>query len=300
MHNELAAGAGSLARRYLHAVVTADTAAAAAIVAEAGRRELGLAQLYLDVLAPALESVGRLWAAGRLTAAQEHLATEITLDQMARARQRFRPSEHLGRSAMVAAIEGEQHVVGARMVADLLEEAGWAVDFVGPNTPTADLIALIRERRSVDLLVVSVTIEDHLVALGPLCEGLRTLPSSPKLVVGGRAARTEPGLAAARGADYVAADAVDAVQAAHRLVLVPAGRNPPLERLLLALGRQIQALRTRRGWSQQTLAATAGLDRTYISAVERGKQNLTLGSLLSLAEALDAPITEILAATAQP
>jgi transcriptional regulator with XRE-family HTH domain len=43
------------------------------------------------------------------------------------------------------------------------------------------------------------------------------------------------------------------------------------------------------------LAAEAGLDRTYISAVERGRQNLTVGALLSLAQALDAPIADLLA-----
>jgi transcriptional regulator with XRE-family HTH domain len=53
-------------------------------------------------------------------------------------------------------------------------------------------------------------------------------------------------------------------------------------------------LRTARGWSQQALAAEAGLDRTYISAVERGRQNLTVGALLSLAQALDTPIADLL------
>ena len=286
---------GSFARRFLDAAVSGDALSAATVVAEAARGERGLAGVYQDVFTPALERVGLLWASGRLTVAQEHLATQITLDQMARVRQTARPSRTTGLSAVVAAIEGEQHWVGARMVADLVEEAGWSVDFLGPNTPVADLVSHVAGHRPVHLVVVSVTMDTCLPALGPLTQGLRALPSPPKIVVGGLAAENQPALAIELGADNVAADAADVVSAARRLVPRISRPNPPLERLLLVVGRNVQALRTGRGWSQQALAAEAGLDRTYISAVERGRQNLTVGALLSLAQALDAPIADLLA-----
>jgi methylmalonyl-CoA mutase cobalamin-binding subunit/DNA-binding XRE family transcriptional regulator len=227
--------------------------------------------------------------------AQEHLATQITFDQMARLRHVARPSQQVGLSAVVTAIEGEQHCVGARMVADLLEQAGWSVDFLGPNTPIGDIVAHLTARRSVDLVVVSVTMDEHLSALGPLTTALRALPSPPKIVVGGLAARNQPERATDLGADEVAAVAVDTLAAARRLAPKAGRPNPPLDQVLHAVGRNILALRTRRGWSQQQLAGAASLDRTYVSAVERGRQNLTVGALLSLAQALDAPVTDLLA-----
>jgi transcriptional regulator with XRE-family HTH domain len=42
------------------------------------------------------------------------------------------------------------------------------------------------------------------------------------------------------------------------------------------------------------LAQAADLDRTYISAVEHGKQNLTLAAVMRLAEALDVPFEQLL------
>ena len=122
---------GLLARRFFEATVSGDARSAASVVADAMRGETSLAALYREVFAPALDRVGQLWAAGRLTVAQEHLATQITLDQMARVRQAARPARKTGLAAVVAAVEGEQHWMGARMVADLLEEAGWSVDFLG-------------------------------------------------------------------------------------------------------------------------------------------------------------------------
>jgi transcriptional regulator with XRE-family HTH domain len=54
-------------------------------------------------------------------------------------------------------------------------------------------------------------------------------------------------------------------------------------------------LRAARGWTQQDLAQAAGLDRTYISGVEHGKQNPTIGALLRLATALGAPLDRLVA-----
>jgi len=60
------------------------------------------------------------------------------------------------------------------------------------------------------------------------------------------------------------------------------------------VGSRIQQTRKSKGWSQKELGDSAGLDRTYISAVEHGKQNLTLGALKRLADALDVSIEALI------
>jgi transcriptional regulator with XRE-family HTH domain len=59
------------------------------------------------------------------------------------------------------------------------------------------------------------------------------------------------------------------------------------------LGRRVQELRSGKGWTQQQLAESAGFDRTYISGLEHGKQNPTLGALLRLARALEVPLDRL-------
>ena len=49
-------------------------------------------------------------------------------------------------------------------------------------------------------------------------------------------------------------------------------------------------------WSQEELAFEAGLDRTYISQVERGKRNMTIVVLARLATALDTTPERLIAA----
>ena len=52
------------------------------------------------------------------------------------------------------------------------------------------------------------------------------------------------------------------------------------------IGRMIRLLRESEGLSQEKLAARAGLTYQYLSAVENGKENFTVGILESIANAL--------------
>ena len=65
---------------------------------------------------------------------------------------------------------------------------------------------------------------------------------------------------------------------------------------LEALGVAVRRLRTRRGLSQEDLSAAAGLDRTYVSGIERGVRNPTVASLLKLCEVLGTTPAKLLRA----
>lgn len=58
-------------------------------------------------------------------------------------------------------------------------------------------------------------------------------------------------------------------------------------------GAEVRRLRLARGLSQEALAAAAGLDRTFISMVERSVRRPTLDSAQRIAEALELPLSEI-------
>jgi transcriptional regulator with XRE-family HTH domain len=58
------------------------------------------------------------------------------------------------------------------------------------------------------------------------------------------------------------------------------------------VARNLRRLRVKRGLSQEALAADAGIDRTYVSRLERGLENPTVAMLEQLADALSATIVE--------
>jgi transcriptional regulator with XRE-family HTH domain len=51
-------------------------------------------------------------------------------------------------------------------------------------------------------------------------------------------------------------------------------------------GERLRSTRRQRGWSQEFLGAQAGLDRSYVSSVERGEHNPSLETVVRLAHAL--------------
>ena len=64
-------------------------------------------------------------------------------------------------------------------------------------------------------------------------------------------------------------------------------RHPTPRRRRQAFGRRLRALRRERDWSQETLAAAAGLHRTYVGGIERGERNCALDNIYRLADALE-------------
>lgn len=56
--------------------------------------------------------------------------------------------------------------------------------------------------------------------------------------------------------------------------------------VLVELGRVIRRTRKDLGISQEQLAFAADLDRSYVGGVERGEHNLTVMTLVKLADAL--------------
>lgn len=60
------------------------------------------------------------------------------------------------------------------------------------------------------------------------------------------------------------------------------------------LADNVKRLRKARGWSQEALAGEAGLDRTYISGIERKVKNPTITVVERIATALQCGLGELL------
>lgn len=63
---------------------------------------------------------------------------------------------------------------------------------------------------------------------------------------------------------------------------------------LVALGEAIRAVRVQSGISQELLALSAGLDRSYMGGIERGEHNVAVINLVKIAAALDVKPSELL------
>ena len=64
--------------------------------------------------------------------------------------------------------------------------------------------------------------------------------------------------------------------------------------LLVKLGKRIQGLRKKKGWTQTNMAAYLDMNRGHISDIERGKREVGIITLQIIAAGLDTTMAKLL------
>lgn len=174
-----------LREAFTDALVRGDAVAAELTVRDA--IDAGVDEPSIDdqVVAPALRRIGDMWERGELTVADEHLATHISLRVLALQRETFRVQRRrAAQRVMLAAVEGEQHVVGLEMAGGLLANAGYDVRLLGPDVPCESLGAIVRRHRP-DVFGFTVTMHWSGELLALAIDEVRRASPSLCVVVGG-------------------------------------------------------------------------------------------------------------------
>ncbi|HSG82294.1 MAG TPA: cobalamin-dependent protein [Gemmatimonadota bacterium] len=101
---------------------------------------MGSADLIDGVLAPLLQRIGELWSHGRLSPANEHMASPIVVRILSDVIHAAEPSGTAPRM-VVATPAGQLHEFGALFVAATAASAGWSVTYLGRDLPGEDIAA---------------------------------------------------------------------------------------------------------------------------------------------------------------
>ncbi len=286
--------------KFVEAVLERDGYKASNVIDSALELGLSAGDIYVNILSESQVCIGKMYHEGKVSTALEHFATETALGQMIKVSNAFPVNKRNGYRAVVACVEGNMHSFGARIVADFMRLDGWEVEFLGSDTLTSDLIQFITDG-DINLLALSVSLDDQIPHVESVMKSFAEMPDPPMLMLGG-------GCPSIKTLDkhtcfrsdtvkiIVGSDPIEAMIGARVVcgITDTDGRLASLEDYLIVIGDQIQKLRKGKSWSQATLAASCGLDRTYISAVEHGKQNLTIGAAVKLADALDTSLVHLL------
>jgi methanogenic corrinoid protein MtbC1 len=180
--------AAALQRAYADALLAGDPRAAEAVIRDAIDAGLDEATIDDHVIGPSLVIVGDLWADGELSVVEEHLATSISRRVITLQREAFRVArQRSSERVLMAAAQGEQHVIGLEMAANLILRAGYDVRLLGDDVPVAELPRALQRHRPAVVGLSTASVITTANALAAI-DIVREVGAGAGIVVGGRGA----------------------------------------------------------------------------------------------------------------
>ncbi|MEO9649717.1 MAG: cobalamin-dependent protein [Roseobacter sp.] len=196
-------------RDFCYALVSDDQTTAAAIISELRADGVRPEDIYLKQLAVAARVLGDMWVSDEMTFSQVTVGTGRMLAIMRSLRHLFEPtSPREDKSAIFAAVPGEDHTLGVRMAADIFRKDGWEIALkVGLDHD--QLVAEI-EQAPAGIVGLSISGEHSIKALSRLVVALHiSCPRSILAVSGPNVEEVRP-ILTLMGLDVIAATVEDA------------------------------------------------------------------------------------------
>lgn len=135
-----------------------------------------------EVVVPVLRAVGERWAAGELTIAQEHFATNLVRGRLLGLARGW--GQGSGPTALLACPSGEPHDLPLLLFGISLRAAGWRIVFLGADVPTSTIEEVVRSIAPAAVILATTLPEPLLAAETELA----TLSALVPVAIGGRAA----------------------------------------------------------------------------------------------------------------
>ncbi|HEY4333103.1 MAG TPA: cobalamin-dependent protein [Ilumatobacteraceae bacterium] len=146
--------------------------------------------IYVDVITPALHSIGMGWQVGVLDISVEHRSSLIAQRLIGQLGPRFARRGRTRGSVILGCPAGEQHSIALWMIADQLRFDGWSVSNLGNDVPHSSLRYLVSAAGE-DLVSVGLSASTD-ASLQPLSVAIAAAHSADVdayVVVGGQAIR---------------------------------------------------------------------------------------------------------------
>ncbi len=134
-----------------------------------------------DVVLPYLRDLGDRWAAGQVSVAQEHFASNLIRGRLLALARDWDTGD--GPALLLACLPGEAHDIGLIVFGMLAARRGWRVTFLGADTPLDTVCATVRNVKP--SLTVLVAINPALIAKN--AEDLRRLTALTRTAIAGSA-----------------------------------------------------------------------------------------------------------------
>jgi excisionase family DNA binding protein len=206
---------GRFRARLSDRLLAADEAGAWNVVESALASGAGPAEVYLRLLIPVMQDIGRRWEQGELSVLDEHQATAVATRLVGRLGPRFR---HRGRRrglVLVGAVAGDTHALAPALLADLVRDRGFDAVDLGADTPVESFAEAATGADGLVAVLVSCSTPTAVPAVAATVASLRAAGCGAPILAGGVA--LGPQAARRLGADGGGSTASEALDLLDRL-----------------------------------------------------------------------------------
>ena len=171
------------------------------------------------VLEPALDEIGKRWAAEKISLAAGYLAGKIAEDALLKAAETEGATPETKGPVVIGNAEDDYHSLGRKMVVIFLKTAGWKVIDLGNDVQAIDFVNMAVESNSKIIAVsaMMLTTAENIRKIRSEIDR-RGLTGRIKLAVGGAVFRIRPELVAEVGGEGTAASAVNVPELMEQLL----------------------------------------------------------------------------------
>jgi excisionase family DNA binding protein len=192
-----------LRERLLSCLLAGDESSAWNVVERALTTGYSATDLYLQLLAPCLRTIGDGWGRGELSVGDEHKVTAVAARLIGRLGPRFVRRGRKRGTIVLGGAPGDPHALAVAMLADVLRGHGYRIVELGANAPLDSFLEAVEAE---PVVAVGVSLADPACTPGAagLVAAVRAASDAPVLIGG---PVTDAALAAELGADGWAPDA---------------------------------------------------------------------------------------------
>jgi methanogenic corrinoid protein MtbC1 len=187
-------------KRLYDALITRDEAAASEVFEQA-LASFDLFPLIELVVFPTLREIGEAWYNGKILVAVEHFASGFIRSKLMAIYQAL-PIKKRASCILIGGAPGELHEIGSLVAALLLREAGYCVEYLGPDLPLDDLVQYIKEEKP-KMVILSATIQEATEDLVKFDEMISSIKPKPIFGYGGAAFNRNPELISKTPGNYL-------------------------------------------------------------------------------------------------
>ncbi len=206
-------------------LVASDEAGAWDVVEEALGSGMEPDEVLLELVGPALRSIGTQWEHGKISVATEHRATSVAARLISRLGARFARRGHRRGTVVLAGAPGELHGLPVAIAANLLRWRGFDVVELGADTPSDAVAETVAGERDVVAVGLACTSRSSPQTARRAIAALRRAAPDVPVLLGG-AAITDAAHARRLGADvFTGGRADEVVRSVESIVAATSARR---------------------------------------------------------------------------